>query len=623
MRIMIEKMYFINLVGHIKNLDYAIEKYITKFDICLEYAVNQIKDKRVSDISDNNPYNDLAKKASEILKKGIENNNLVISKGDAIKIIEDAQKNNEHRNQILNDLEDELKKVCELIKNLSHFKDLDFDYSSLSKFRFVNFKFGFMPLASYKQYRTFLYNDKDIMVLEGEIVGDYIWCVYFTHNFAAKRVDDIFTSFNFEPVDMQFSLNQTKLFGSVAQILTELENRKEKLKAELDALKRSDRLDGEIKKAAAAKKILQAQSEYETRKFGAVVSKNFFIFTGWVSEKIFLLLEEKTKSDERIALICDDKKNESPPVLLKNNSFFKPFEFLVKMYGTPSYYEIDPTPFLAITYTILFGLMFGDVGQGLILFLVGLLLGKKGPLYKIMSTLGVSSMIFGFLYGSVFGFENLIKPIWMKPADNITFILFFAVIAGVFLILMSMIFNLVNCKKVNDFADLILGPNGVCGFVFYICVLSIVALAFLHQNIFWIYFLSVIAILNLFFIAFAEPIKKFLRKEKNIFGGNIFLFLFETAIELFEVLLSYFTNTVSFVRVGAFALSHAGMMSVVMLLSKSEAGSYNWFIIVLGNIIVIMLEGLIVGIQVLRLEFYEMFGRFFKGNGREYVSAKK
>ena len=89
--------------------------------------------------------------------------------------------------------------------------------------------------------------------------------------------------------------------------------------------------------------------------------------------------------------------------------------------------------------------------------------------------------------------------------------------------------------------------------------------------------------------------------------------------ELFEVLLSYFSNTLSFVRIGAFAVSHAAMMEVVLMLAGAENGaSPNWIVIILGNAFVCGMEGLIVGIQVLRLEYYEMFSRFYKGDGRPF-----
>ena len=97
----------------------------------------------------------------------------------------------------------------------------------------------------------------------------------------------------------------------------------------------------------------------------------------------------------------------------------------------------------------------------------------------------------------------------------------------------------------------------------------------------------------------------------------------QALFELIEVLLSYFSNTISFVRIGAFAISHAAMMEVVLMLAGAASGSPNWVVVVLGNAFVCGMEGLVVGIQVLRLEYYEMFSRFYKGDGREFKPYSK
>ena len=101
------------------------------------------------------------------------------------------------------------------------------------------------------------------------------------------------------------------------------------------------------------------------------------------------------------------------------------------------------------------------------------------------------------------------------------------------------------------------------------------------------------------------------------------MFFVEGFFELFEMLLSYFSNTLSFVRIGAFAVSHAAMMEVVLMLAGVESGNTNWVVVVLGNLFVCLMEGLVVGIQVLRLEYYEMFSRFYKGSGRKFEPYNK
>ena len=122
----------------------------------------------------------------------------------------------------------------------------------------------------------------------------------------------------------------------------------------------------------------------------------------------------------------------------------------------------------------------------------------------------------------------------------------------------------------------------------------------------------------LLLILFKEPLTNKSKKKTAKMEESKAMFIVEGFFELFETLLSYFSNTLSFVRIGAFAVSHAAMMEVVLMLAGAEEGSPNWVVIVLGNLFVCLMEGLVVGIQVLRLEYYEMFSRFYKGSGRAF-----
>ena len=134
--------------------------------------------------------------------------------------------------------------------------------------------------------------------------------------------------------------------------------------------------------------------------------------------------------------------------------------------------------------------------------------------------------------------------------------------------------------------------------------------------------LVIFFVIPLLLMFFKEPLAHIIEKKPDILPDSKVMFFVESFFELFEVLLSYLTNTISFLRVGAFALSHVAMMGVVMLLGKAESADPNILIIVLGNVFVAGMEGLIVGIQVLRLEYYEMFSRFYKGTGKEFKPFK-
>lgn len=302
------------------------------------------------------------------------------------------------------------------------------------------------------------------------------------------------------------------------------------------------------------------------------------------------------------------------------------------MYGLPAHDEMDPTIFVALTYTFIFGAMFGDAGQGMCLFLGGgiLYLRKKWNLAGIISIAGIFSTFFGVMYGSFFGFEGtILKPVWLSPMEAMTDLPFVgqlntvfvvAVAFGMILILLAMVFQMINAKKRGDTENMLFGPNGAAGFVFYgFLVVTIVLYMTGHKtpgNVMMAVFLGI----PILMFVFKKPLGQMVKGRKPEAQEEIGMFLIQGFFELFETLLSFFSNTISFVRVGAFAVSHAAMMEVVLMLSgvTDGVGNPNWLIMILGNIVVCGLEGLVVGIQVLRLEYYEMFSRFYNGSGREF-----
>ena len=296
----------------------------------------------------------------------------------------------------------------------------------------------------------------------------------------------------------------------------------------------------------------------------------------------------------------------SPPTKLKNPALFKPFEMFVEMYGLPAYQEMDPTIFIALTYTLMFGIMFGDVGQGLCLLIGGFVFYRirHMNLGAILSLAGIWSTVFGFMYGSVFGFEDILKPVWMRPMDNIMTTLMLAIGFGMFLILAAMVLNIINAVRAKDVGRILFSPSGVAGILCYGCAVLCIVLYAFEKPVPATGILAVFVGVPLIAILLKEPLTNLLERKKKLFpeGESKAMFFVESLVELFDVVLSYATNSISFVRVGAFALSHAGMMGVVLTLAGYESGSPNWIVVVLGNIVVTGLEGLVVGIQVLRLD---------------------
>ena len=165
--------------------------------------------------------------------------------------------------------------------------------------------------------------------------------------------------------------------------------------------------------------------------------------------------------------------------------------------------------------------------------------------------------------------------------------------------------------------------NGLAGFIFYGCIILTIVLYMTGHKTPSNILLAICLGIPVILFVFKEPLTNLVEhNHKKLEEGKV-MFLVQGFFELFETMLSYFSNTLSYVRIGAFAVSHAAIMEVVLMLSGAESGSVNIFGVILGNVIVCLLEGLIVGIQVLRLEYYEMFSRFYKGTGREFKPFHK
>ena len=345
----------------------------------------------------------------------------------------------------------------------------------------------------------------------------------------------------------------------------------------------------------------------------------YFYLSGWVPESElnqFESLEDKYKNT--IITTKDvDSVDEQPPTKLKNNKFVRPFEYMVNMYGAPNYDEIDPTPFFAITYMLLYGLMFGDLGQGLVFLGLGFWLSKKNETFgAILKRIGISASIFGLMYGSFFGREDLIPTLLIKPFDNIMTVLIASVAFGVTLMVISYIigiYNKVHLQK--NIEEGIFGKEGLAGLMmmssFIIIVLAIVNVGPVPKNIGLI-----LLIISIVMMVFKQPIARKLEGNKKLYDQAKGDYYLEGSFSVIEALLSVFSNLVSFTRVGAFAINHVGLYMAFEVMAKLVGGGIKGFILlVIGNIFIIGLEGMIVGIQGLRLEFYEMFSKYYEGNG--------
>jgi V/A-type H+-transporting ATPase subunit I len=631
---LIEKMKFLTITGPKSEFDRIVNVYLTKYDIHLENALAELSTVRsLRPFVEANPYRELIERSEELT-------NLLDPKAPTGDTIIPADKASDIINSNFLKLQDFNAKRKELFvrrdeledlkRQIEPFRSLEFDLNKLMNFKFIKFRFGKVAHEYYNKFIKYVYDNSDTYFFECDRDREYVWGVYFAPSAEAVRIDAIYSSLHFERIFLSDSYEGTPV-NAYQSILTESMKVKEALSKISAQMKQA--VNENAEDILLAKRTLSLFTKnFDVRKLAAITKGKgndevFFILCGWIEDKYSEAFLEDMKQEKGLYCTMEEGQESpitKPPTKLKNPKLFKPFEMFLQMYGLPAYDEVDPTSFVAITYSLIFGIMFGDVGQGLVLAIGGALLYKlkKMNLAAIVAMAGVFSTLFGFVYGSIFGFEDVLTPLWLSPMANVMTVLLTAVGFGVALIIIAMIINIINGIKAKEYGKVFFDTNGIPGLVFYSAAVTCVLLASTGHTLPAAIVLVIFFGIPLLLIFFKEPLTHWVEKNPHIFPEKKGMFFVESFFELFEVLLSYVTNTISFLRVGAFALSHAAMMGVVMLLAGVKSGSPNIAVLVIGNLFVAGMEGLIVAIQVLRLEYYEMFSRFYKGTGKEFKPYK-
>jgi len=371
--------------------------------------------------------------------------------------------------------------------------------------------------------------------------------------------------------------------------------------------------------------IMLKKSLLDAKRFSCATEKTVLL-SGWVP------LDEKENAVKEIKKIDAfsyveatspkdmDIPKEDIPVKLKHTAFFKPFEILINSYGIPRYGSIDPTIFVAISFLLMFGAMFGDVGHGLALGLVSIFLRRsRNEKVKQASALilycGISSIIFGVLYGSFFGIE--FPSLWVKPMDNILGIFKSSILFGVALISLGILINVINALRDRDYVKAVFDKAGLIGGVIYWSGIGIITKIFVSKSAPSLAFIILI-FLGVMILLIKPVVEFFLKKEK----ASLFVGLAEAVVDILEIGMGYLANTISFIRVAAFSLAHVGLFLAIFELSRIidiAGGHYiTYAVVMLGNILIILLEGLVVSIQSLRLNYYEFFSKFFVAGKYSY-----
>lgn len=576
-----------------------------------------------------NPYADLLSRMTQASEQygfkldevKVENNVMNVIKADSFFC--DIAEQADAFNRVKKELDIVVEENNDAMVQLNHVAGMEVDFDDLFSCKYLQVRFGRLPISNVDKLQY--YEGQPFILKRFHDDFQYTWCMYITTPSKAPEIDNIFSSLYFERVHIPEFVHGTPELA-VSEIQEETNA----------AQKMSDDLAGRIVKLFADNKAeldriytiaLHLNKTYEAQKYVIVLGGKSAIM-GFAAKKDAEKIKKDFESIEGVEVNVRPGTGDSrltPPSKLSNGWFSRPFKMFVEMYGVPAYTDIDPTPFVALTYTLLFGIMFGDVGQGLLLSLVGFIAYKKFhmELGAVGIRLGFSSTIFGFVFGSVFGYEELISPLVHPMAEETTMTLLIGAISiGICLTIISMLINIYTNLKKKNYGETLFSQNGIAGLLFYGSILVLALLTVLGMNVLNPITIIIFIVIPLFGIFLKEPLTRKCFENEPLFPDGFGAFFTEGFFELFEVVLTFVANTMSYLRVGGFILSHAGMMLVVYTLANMVGGIGYWIVLVIGNIFVMCLEGLIVGIQVLRLEFYEMFSRYYEGNGIPFTTIK-
>ena len=639
---MIEKMKFLSITGPREDIDRVVDTYLSRYEIHLENALSELKTvKNLRPYIEANPYKEQLASARNLMERFSGTlPKIPANRGESLPGIKEAASFVEQLNEELKELTQKREELAVQIQALKQSKDrvapfteLNYSLREILGFKFIKFRFGRVTREYYDKINNYVYDTIDTVMFKCLEDPEYVWIVYFVPDKLSEKIDAIYASMHFERVFLPDEYEGTPLEAEHV-----LADRIQALEAQVREAQETVKTILEEKKEELTGAWIRLERfgvNFDVRKLAACTmhaSNNFYILCGWMTERDARAFRKEIEEDADTFCILEDNRGNitsTPPTKMKNPGLFKPFEMYVEMYGLPSYNEIDPTVLIGITYSVLFGFMFGDAGQGLCLLIGGFLLYrlKKVRLAGIISCCGFFSVTLGLLFGSIFGFEDIIDALWLRPQEAMTDLPFIgrlntvfvaAIAIGMGIILLCMILNIINSVRAHDTEKIWFDTNGAAGLVFYAALASVIVLYMSGNPLPATAVLVVMFLIPLAVMFFKEPLTAMVEKKAEKLHGGVGMFITQGIFELFEVLLSYFSNTLSFVRVGAFAVSHAAMMQVVLMLAGAEAGDPNWGVIIGGNLFVCGMEGLIVGIQVLRLEYYELFSRFYRGSGRAF-----
>lgn len=516
---------------------------------------------------------------------------------------------------------------------------------SVSEMKFLEIKFGKINAADFTAFQNAL--SKNAVL--GKLTDDGFIFVAQPRDTAAEN-DETFQKFHFveKKLPNGFAGASEKFLTRLRDEKQNLEKEREKFLQEKDAFahEHADTIHRLLSKFSLSMQIEEIQNTLSKTKYANSI-------TGWIphSRVLYFMRKLDELSSGKIAMreylpteLPFIEKHEVP-VTFHHGKFLAGFERLVFSYGAPSYRSFDVLPFVAIFFTLLFGIMFGDCGQGFVIFLLGILLAKNilrvGVYNKsapVFIAVGLSGMIMGLFTGEFFTNETLLKPfaffvtgLFGKPRApivhlmgnmNAMFAMFgIAIAIGFVMNTIGLLLNIAGMISMKKYGEAIFGKTGFAGALFFWWTIALAVRVIAFHGKAGAVDVAVIVV-SLFFASFGDVFLRLAYHEKPVMPDGIGVAVISGAVELIETVSSYFSNTVSFLRVGAFALAHGVLSFVIAMLTEMTGTAGGILVLLFGNALVIALEGMIVAIQVVRLHYYEFFSKFFNETGIEFQPLK-
>lgn len=520
---------------------------------------------------------------------------------------------------------------------LARYGGLDLPLDGPDRFTFLHFITGTLPMANLEQLRHEVGGAVALLPLPGE--KDRQPLIAMTTHDGRPALEQALqrAGFQTEPLPVVAGATAEQLAVDGRREQEQAAAELARLRAETQTLAAADgpRLAALEQRVRVERRLLEAEQQF-TRTERAV------LITGWIPAREVSAAMRRLRDGAGgrcviETVVPEPGEDEQIPILLRNPRWLQPFARLVTAYGLPRYRDVEPTLLVAVSYVLMFGMMFGDVGQGAVLALAGLVVrfarraGKWRDAGLPLLFAGLSSCGFGAVYGSCFGLPPFRKyALWHDPLEGDPAALMAGAIGmGILMISLGLALNIINHFRRGDWLGGVLDKFGLLGALFYWGVLAVI----FKQAAIREHGLMGLALVLVFAVPVAGwmlkgPVEHFRRRRGGhslAADGNLLEVVADAFSETFEGLLSYLANTISFVRLAAYALSHAALLAAAFMMAEqvrqlpAVGGVLGVLVIILGNLVAVALEGIVASIQALRLEYYEFFGKFFSGGGRPFT----